>query len=131
VLFDTIYRQMDAPSSVTGTLPVAPIAQQAIDAGIEYQVNKGLDKYGTLLQTFNGRNAAADVLQELTDLLMYTTQQSLEYSYMQALLYIIAITKQADNIIPHEFAMYLRFQSGLSLQTATEIIRTIYANKAK
>jgi hypothetical protein len=39
----------------------------------------GIDRYGTVLQAFNGRNAIDDLLAEQLDSLAYSEQVSLEY----------------------------------------------------
>lgn len=45
---------------------------------IEERVKLGEQKYGTRLQTFNGRNALIDAYQEALDLVMYLRQKLLE-----------------------------------------------------
>lgn len=41
---------------------------------LEKQYQKGMQKYNTPLQTFNGRDAYIDLMEELVDGLMYATQ---------------------------------------------------------
>lgn len=41
---------------------------------LEKQYQKGMQKYNTPLQTFNGRDAYNDLMEELVDGLMYATQ---------------------------------------------------------
>lgn len=45
---------------------------------IEERVVLGLDHYGVPLRTNNGRRAALDAIHEVTDLLMYLTQDYYE-----------------------------------------------------
>lgn len=47
-------------------------------ADIQERVKAGLERYGTKLQTFNGRNALWDAYQEILDLVMYVRQAILE-----------------------------------------------------
>ena len=45
---------------------------------LEERVDFGRDKYGTVLQTHNGRDALQDAREELLDLVFYTAQAYLE-----------------------------------------------------
>ena len=47
-------------------------------ADLMERVQKGLDTYGTPLQTDNGRNALQDLYEELLDAAMYIKQKLLE-----------------------------------------------------
>jgi hypothetical protein len=47
-------------------------------ADIQDRIEMGCKKYGTKLQTFNGRNALWDAYQEALDLVMYLRQAILE-----------------------------------------------------
>jgi hypothetical protein len=62
------------PPPVAGKIDVAPI----VIADIEARVAAGKEKYGTPLQTNNGRSALWDLYQELIDACMYTRQRLLE-----------------------------------------------------
>lgn len=53
---------------------VWPMVQQLLDE----RVQLGLRHYGTVLQTDNGRRAALDAIHEVTDLLLYLTQDYYE-----------------------------------------------------
>jgi hypothetical protein len=44
----------------------------------ETQYYRGLNKYGTPLETFNGRDAYTDAMQEAVDLVAYLTQLNQE-----------------------------------------------------
>lgn len=57
---------------------VFELAKKEIDGFLERQFQKGLSKYGTVLMTFNGRDAFDDGMQETVDLIMYLNQLRLE-----------------------------------------------------
>lgn len=67
-------------------------------AGAEYnkvsneQYEKGMERYGVELTTFNGRNPFRDAMEELVDLSQYMTQMNQEALTMARCLYIFAIT---------------------------------------
>lgn len=62
------------PPPISGKIDVAPV----VIADIEARVKAGKEKYGTLLQTHNGRSALWDLYQELIDACMYVRQRLLE-----------------------------------------------------
>ena len=62
------------PPPVAGKIDVAPV----VIADIEERMRAGKEKYGTLLQTHNGRSALWDLYQELIDACMYIRQRLLE-----------------------------------------------------
>ena len=62
------------PPPVAGKIDVAPV----VIADIEARMKAGKEKYGTLLQTHNGRDALWDAYQEAMDLCMYLRQMILE-----------------------------------------------------
>ena len=62
------------PPPVAGKIDVAPV----VIADIEARMKAGKEKYGTLLQTHNGRSALWDLYQELIDACMYVRQRLLE-----------------------------------------------------
>jgi len=47
-------------------------------ADIQARIEMGQEKYGTVLQTFNGRDALEDAYQEAIDLVMYLKQEMME-----------------------------------------------------
>lgn len=51
-----------------------PCIQDLVIADIEARKLQGLQKYGTLLQPFNGRDALTDAYQEALDLAQYLRQ---------------------------------------------------------
>ena len=62
------------PAPRTGREDVAPY----VVADVMHRVEAGLEKYGTPLQTGNGRDALWDAYQEAIDLVMYLRQAILE-----------------------------------------------------
>lgn len=62
------------PPPISGKIDVAPV----VIADIQERVEAGKEKYGTLLQTHNGRSALWDLYQELIDACMYVRQRLLE-----------------------------------------------------
>ena len=59
-------------------LKVFDYAKEQLNFWFEEQFNKGMQKYGVPLHTFNGRIAFNDLMQELVDAAMYTNQMRLE-----------------------------------------------------
>lgn len=55
-----------------------PFIQNLVQADIEKRKEYGLNKYGTLLQPFNGRDALMDAYQEALDLVVYLRQVMFE-----------------------------------------------------
>lgn len=64
----------DQPLPRPGKVPVQKVLRAAIEEREEY----GRRKYGTVLQTDNGRDALTDAWEEALDLLTYLTQMRLE-----------------------------------------------------
>ena len=62
------------PAPQTGQKTVAD--QVLLD--IQARVDLGIERYGTKLQTFNGRDALWDAYQEAIDLVMYLRQAIME-----------------------------------------------------
>jgi hypothetical protein len=64
-------------AEVVQPLPVkneGPCVQDLVIADIETRKKVGREKYGTLLQPFNGRDALVDAYQEALDLCQYLRQ---------------------------------------------------------
>lgn len=51
-----------------------PAIQDLVIADIEDRKRLGIERYGTVLQAFNGRNALVDAYQEALDLVIYLRQ---------------------------------------------------------
>ena len=62
---------VQAPSVKNNTTPV----YKRVMADIEDRASLGCEKYGTYLQTFNGRDALIDLYQELLDAVQYLRQR--------------------------------------------------------
>lgn len=66
------------PSSTTDSQPVQLEALTNFVVTFLEQCKKGKEKYGTVLMTHNGRDAAKDVMQELSDVVAYVQQIIME-----------------------------------------------------
>ncbi len=73
-----IFYSIEQPDPVDGGRPVGSSVRALFKQILEHQEAKGLKKYGTVLQTFNGRNPLLDLLGELIDAVQYATQALLE-----------------------------------------------------
>ena len=62
-------------------------ARATFDEWFQRQYQKGLLKYGTVLTTFNGRDAFEDSMQEAVDLIMYLNQLRIERNRMCEILF--------------------------------------------
>ena len=74
-LAPTKQRPGDQPLPVINDLPYV---QDAVVADIEERKKIGIERYGTPLQAFNGRDALLDAYQEALDLAMYLKQMLIE-----------------------------------------------------
>ena len=79
------YREMiegrweaEQPPPTPGRRAVSPVAREMFEGILEQQEAKGLKKYGTRLETFNGRNAILDAMAEVVDTFQYLTQAYME-----------------------------------------------------
>jgi hypothetical protein len=76
-----MYEELDSASSTPEPPPQnnqhRPVYESLIEA-IQERACFGLDKYGTHLQPFNGRNALNDALQESLDMNFYLMQKVVE-----------------------------------------------------
>lgn len=72
------------PPPQEGLNDVWSYAHRRFERAFNGQVGAGYTKYGTHLQTFNGRDAYNDFLQEHADGLMYTTQLYMEAGVLAA-----------------------------------------------
>ena len=69
-----------------GQQTVLSTAKAAYDAVFDKQIKKGMDKYGVVLSTFNGRDAGQDATEELVDLSVYLTQLRMEHQAYREIL---------------------------------------------
>ena len=61
-----------------GAQNVAPYARSEFVRMLDERERKGVETYGTTLQTFNGRDAIRDLKEELIDAFQYACQIELE-----------------------------------------------------
>ena len=68
----------EQPMPTSGGMNVTPVARRIFFEMLDSRERKGIATYGTTLQTFNGRDAVQDALEEAADLWQYLTQIALE-----------------------------------------------------
>jgi len=68
----------EQPMPVPGKQDVRPMAEKMFAQILDAQCAKGVERYGTVLQTFNGRDALMDALAELVDAFQYIVQGVIE-----------------------------------------------------
>ncbi len=73
----------DQPAPQPGRVKVAWRAWYEIYTALKHQYNKGIERYGTVLMTHNGRDAGQDAMQELADAVMYVQQLRMEHEDCQ------------------------------------------------
>lgn len=66
------------PPPVPGVVDVTPVARGLFLTMLLDREIKGIEQYGTTLQTHNGRDANRDALEELIDAFQYVVQLRLE-----------------------------------------------------
>ncbi len=69
---------MTQPMPKPGKVNVSPVAIRRLSDPIIQRTNQGIQTYGTPLQTFNGRDALRDCLEELVDATLYLMQAIME-----------------------------------------------------
>ena len=67
-----------AEHQVDPTINAQPCIQDMVIADIEARKAVGVERYGTVLQPFNGRSALMDAYQEALDLCQYLRQMLYE-----------------------------------------------------
>lgn len=68
----------DQPMPTPGMQDVTPVARGSFLELLERREIRGIATYGTTLQTFNGRDAIQDALEEAIDLWQYLVQIRME-----------------------------------------------------
>ncbi len=68
----------EQPLPTPGTVDVTPVARGLFLTMLLNREAKGIESYGTTLQTHNGRDCLRDLLEELIDAWQYTVQARLE-----------------------------------------------------
>jgi hypothetical protein len=80
----------DQPPPKRGFDEVWPVLERRFRFMLPERVAEGIRRYGTPLQTFNGRDAFRDAMEEWFDLGLYVTQMWLEQETLQnELIYIL------------------------------------------
>jgi hypothetical protein len=70
-----------------GAKVITQDAQIRILQTLDKQNNKGFQKYGSYLSTFNGRDSIRDMWEEIADLVNYAEALSQEYERMREMLF--------------------------------------------
>ena len=78
------------------TVSDRPFVQRLVIADIEDRIKIGVERYGTPLQTFNGRNADLDAYEEAMDLTIYLKQRLIERGAMREAIGEIVAHLQTD-----------------------------------
>lgn len=76
----TAHARTAQPQPTPGREDVTPRARELFLQLLADQEQKGIAAYGTTLQTFNGRDVALDLLQELVDAFQYAVQFQAEHA---------------------------------------------------
>lgn len=74
----------EQPMPTAGGIDVTPVARATFLRMLLDREVRGIETYGTTLQTFNGRDAVRDALEELIDAWQYLVQISLELDEIRA-----------------------------------------------
>ncbi len=72
-----------------GEQTVLATAKADLEKTFERQITKGMEKYGVVLKTFNGRDPGKDAFEELIDLSVYLEQLRMEHLALSEILYFI------------------------------------------
>lgn len=104
-----------------GQQTVLATAKAAYDTVFDKQIKKGMDKYGVVLSTFNGRDAGQDAVEELVDLSVYLTQLRMEHQAYREILMCI-LFDNPEITLPHTIGMCI-FGGNFSSQDAVEAKR--------
>lgn len=99
---------MDQPKPKDGKETVMPHLTEEFSKMAKLRYDLGIERYGKPLQTFNGRDAGQDAMEEWFDLGIYLKQQRMEY-----------VSLQAENILLHQYIKYCSqfMRGGVSFQT--------------
>jgi hypothetical protein len=75
---------MSQPKPCAGQCHVTPYARSEFERMLSEREQQGILTYGTTLQTFNGRDAVQDALEEAVDLWQYLVQLKMERDVLRA-----------------------------------------------
>lgn len=84
----------EQPMPTAGRQDVTPMARQSFVELLDRRERKGIETYGTTLQTHNGRDAFQDAMEEAVDLWQYLIQARAEHA--DALAQIERLTAERD-----------------------------------
>ena len=85
-----------------GSQTVLATAKAEYDGTFEKQIAKGIEKYGVVLTTFNGRDAGNDAIEELVDLSVYLTQLRMEHQAYREILACVILEQEYTGTIPQK-----------------------------
>lgn len=91
---------MAQPNPLTGKTDVTPEALTVFMDMLNKREKEGIATYGTTLQTFNGRDALQDLMEELVDAFQYAVQLKLEAEELQVWC-VGRKSKKNDNFMLH------------------------------
>lgn len=86
----------DQPLPKEGKQIVMPALREEFDQLADLRYKVGIERYGTALKTFNGRDAGKDAVEEWFDLGIYLKQLRMQYDVLQA-----------ENVLLRQYAAYL------------------------
>jgi hypothetical protein len=76
--------KMTQPMPTVGKEDVTAEVLRIIPELIKQRQQKGIETYGTSMQTFNGRDPFQDAIEELVDALQYIVQAQMEYRVIKS-----------------------------------------------
>lgn len=100
----------EQPAPKPGRADVYPVARAALNDMLDGRYLKGVETYGTPLQTHNGRDPYQDAMEEAVDLWQYLIQARMEYA--DALHCIAGLEAEVDELL---------FLSGQPLKYGGEV----------
>lgn len=109
----------DEPAPQAGQVSVPDQALADFNRVWHEQSAKGQARYGTVLQTFNGRDAGHDAQQELVDAFQYVTQLRLEHAEALQLLTVMTVWLQQQQ---HKATVYENVYQGRLIARAEQIL---------
>jgi len=89
---------MTQPMPKPGSTNVTPRAREDFPRRLDARERKGVETYGTTLQTFNGRDATEDTLDELIDAYQYVVQIKIQTAQLVKLGNRMALAIELGNL---------------------------------
>ena len=84
-----------------GLEKVGIVAERVFGRSWSRQRKKGMERYGTELMTFNGRDPFRDAVEEAVDLVQYITQMAMEKEVVERL-FVHLCQKMDESRLSHE-----------------------------